>query len=341
MSDRPAFWKPLDHYEGAKHLADPTHPGYVPLLLVVFVHGILSTHETTWQDPRRGVDLPRQLLDVLGIEADVLNFRYPSGWPHRVTLERAADRLAGCLDRTFPANRYVLFVTHSNGGIVVKRYLRGQYRLSVDQLDRVLTPPGGEFYPAAALDTAWGRTVGVLNFDVPHRGGASWMTVTGSARTLATALPLGAGQLLRDGLRKRLGEYDAPEWGWNRLLWFLCPFNPRIGRLHREHLADLAGQEERAYPRPAVRDVLAEQDGVIVLPRFPPLPRARTDGTGRHLRLDDDDREYQTLPGHHSSVKSPSGYDQGAVYDLLAGPEAPNGRRRRAGGWTGCGTGGA
>ncbi|MBP3957866.1 ATP-binding protein [Gemmata sp. G18] len=337
-SPSPGFWKVLDHLQGTKHEADRTHPNYVESFLLVFVHGVLSTHESTWMRPqswlrgRPAVDFPQQLLLQLGVDLDILNFRYPSRWCQEANESDAAEKLATCLSSHFQSHRNIVFITHSNGGIVLKRFLADGFALSVEQLDRVITP-AGDFDPKLAMHTPWGRTRGIINFDVPHFGGAKWLTDIGAAGTSLLGPVLRKFQKVREALKlnERLG-INAPVWGWNKIFRELKPTDVELKKLHRDHLAQLTGLADKQYPAPAVRDVIANEPGVILLPK---QDVRKVDAAGRVVWKDQDGRIYQSLPGNHSSVKVPSGFDQSSLLNLLAGSSEASERAIPESGWLG------
>lgn len=330
------FWEELTEFRGAVHRADRDHPGYVPGLLLVFVHGVLSTHDSTWIG-HSGGGLPADLLSRLGADADVLAFRYPARWAEWASVRQAARDLATILSNDpFKSHRHVVFVAHSNGGVVVKRYLSDQFALSVQELDRVLDPPA-RFNSDVAMDTPWGRTRGVINFDVPHFGGAYYLTVVGTAVSLLM-WPWAAGwQKVREVRQSRFGwEWRGQVLGHNSIFWNLFPLNPARYWLHRRHLRQLAEMGRRWYPYPAIRDVLADRPGVI---RPPGRLTGERDGD-RDVEKDSDGRYYFRLPGDHTTVKLdrwyttalPTGYAPGEALALLAGTATPEGGR---GGWLG------
>lgn len=227
------FWTE-EREDGLLHRARPSAAGGRPDALVVLVHGLISD-ERMWKS-----EWVRSVLATQGgIDPDVFAFRYPA-WPLSAgSTESAADALGQAIrnvsmDRARANGRkfgyeHVYFVTHSNGGRVVKHLVTLEARsarreLSVDR--RREERAGGDAGGVVTIDGSHSislRTRRVVNICVPHFG----------ATKGATALLLLLGFLVPAVLllpalvlRYTLGLAFKPfaRLGWNAIPIELLPF---------------------------------------------------------------------------------------------------------------------
>jgi pimeloyl-ACP methyl ester carboxylesterase len=110
--------------------AAPQNSGYVReehnTRVIVFVHGIFGTAESTWTCPT-GQSWPRLLLrDDVFKAADIYIASYPTPYVgNRMTIDEIVASLKNRLDGDGVLSRHkqVIFVAHSMGGLIVQRFL--------------------------------------------------------------------------------------------------------------------------------------------------------------------------------------------------------------------------
>ncbi|KAH7397431.1 hypothetical protein BKA66DRAFT_454343 [Pyrenochaeta sp. MPI-SDFR-AT-0127] len=110
------------------------------LLDIVFVHGLTGNAFSTWQHPTvevtrgRGVhwpsdlvkaDIPNARVSLFGYDANVASF-WGGASQNRLSghAETLVGDLTGLREDTSTENRHIIFITHSLGGLVVKRALQ-------------------------------------------------------------------------------------------------------------------------------------------------------------------------------------------------------------------------
>lgn len=194
-----------DEY-GEYYRADRHDPRYVPEVLIVFLHGILSSPHM-WTRPVTDDASIAELLTRSTRRCDVFLYRYPSFPGQRSSNPRAArdltTKLELLLDRREPGTetlprplriRHLMFVNHSNGGIVCKLAVLRSRRLRR-------------------------ATRAVINLAVPHDGGQWILTplaIVVSLLNLALFPVLWlASRLSFVGLKRARGL------GYNNLFWHL------------------------------------------------------------------------------------------------------------------------
>jgi len=276
----------------------------------VFVHGVRATHIDTWDN------IPEKLCVQLGASPDILNFRYPARSWERAGIHAAARRLEDALRLHLVArrHRHVIFFTHSTGGIVVRRMLD---RWHGENLERLHVRSVG-------TDMAWMRTRAIVDFDVPHLGGAIGLTTIGCVCAAILGIPLWLTQMARFICTSMGGPNYLPAWGWNRIFWGLHVLNPRLHLLRRRHVRQTRRMDELAYPRPATLGFLAYDAGVVRQPRLYP----GRDSAERQTEFDRDKFEYVRIPGSQHGPK-PTQYDSSRspwlkyLAERLAGVRAP------------------
>ncbi|KAH0537120.1 hypothetical protein FGG08_006053 [Glutinoglossum americanum] len=142
---------------------------------IIFVHGITGNRETTWTHKASGVFWPRDLLksDVPksrilshGYNADVTHFWAMTSTNrignHAMNL---ANALAQLRDRTETAERPLIFVVHSLGGLVFEDAMISSKNSAEPHIQSILA-----------------RTIGVCFLATPHCGSqvANWASVLGN-----------------------------------------------------------------------------------------------------------------------------------------------------------------
>lgn len=231
---------------GVRLLADRTHPQFVPGVVTVYLHGIVSgpgawlkpihpavSGEDEWRTP---VEL---VATAFGMVTDALLFRYPSNPLVRGSTPEAAARLLAELEdhvgslgmagtgtqasrvpHPEPATRWglpprdfgpprLILVAHSNGGLVAKRAL--------------LPDAGGAGTRTMANGPSLlDRTDWLLNLAVPHHGGKRGLAPIAVAATVVSAV---AGTATRI-LSPLSAVADSLAWlrraGFNSIVWDLA-----------------------------------------------------------------------------------------------------------------------
>ena len=185
------FWTPCES-SGHLHVADQSHPNYIPDVALVFVHGILSG-SALWDG------FAQDVLDALQIEVPALAYGYESWFHQRGSNQQAAEELGETIERELGTIHHIVFVAHSNGGLVVKELIRQ----SEDYIS--------ENAASRDLDRHWcitTRTRAVLNIGVPHFG-SSWRW----RPLLWLFYPFVRNSIFRDLARpKRLRQLENDYW---------------------------------------------------------------------------------------------------------------------------------
>ncbi|MDQ3564091.1 MAG: hypothetical protein M3436_08110 [Pseudomonadota bacterium] len=237
-----SFWTETGTY-GVVHNARDKDPGSGRSVLMVFVHGIFGDCRGTWGN------MPEWVLETAGSDADVVSFQYPAQLWERTSIPQAADDLKTWIETQFNDHRYLLFVTHSTGGLVVKHMLREAFAAIERQMQT------GSF-DIAASGSVWLRTRRIINIAVPHAGGSR--ILTGISRLLYQALlyPLTV-PFLR---LVRFLTQGARDWGRNDILPALRWRNPWLLALETEFIQQLQRAAALELPAPVIHDVFAKSD---------------------------------------------------------------------------------
>ncbi len=122
------FWNQITRY-GLFHQAGKEAKRYRGDVLVVFVHGIFGNPEDTWSET------PQWLSERLGSNVNILSFSYAAGLWQKASIPQASSDLKTCLDTAYSNYNFVIFITHSTGGLVVKHLLNESYREIQQQID--------------------------------------------------------------------------------------------------------------------------------------------------------------------------------------------------------------
>ncbi|MBN9118206.1 MAG: ATP-binding protein [Planctomycetes bacterium] len=321
MSRTDPFWtEPTESTYGAWHQADRDTKTYRPGILFVFVHGVRADR-WTWHD------LPAALLAKLGIDVDVLSFEFPAKVRHKASIWTAAADLAKRLssgeNRAYP---HLVFVTHSTGGLVVKKMLADDIAATLKELkagDKDL-----EQSASIAL-----RTRRVVNVAVPHRGGdalKSWLG--GQLYTRAVYPGVWCLKQLRTlgGCKPQRGERPL---GRNKIIRQLRYGNPDLLRLEVAYRRAVRNLRAGRLPVPLAVEIIGRDDDI--LPTAPPPDERADSGPGADrskryvLKPDSDGPDYaravrrslrakvHVLRGEHSSVKLVGTKPRGLLGRLL------------------------
>jgi len=94
--------------------------------VIVFVHGIFGDADATWRNADSGADWPTLVakdVDFLSDEVYVVSY-YTPHFSHAANIEETAQNvLQGLYDDGVLQHKRIYFVTHSMGGLIVKRIL--------------------------------------------------------------------------------------------------------------------------------------------------------------------------------------------------------------------------
>ncbi len=235
-----SFWTEAGSY-GVVHRAADQGPRPGRGVLVVFVHGIFGDCRRTWG---------RMPEWVLGSgDADVVSFSYPAQLWERTSIAQAADDLKTWLETQFVDHRYLLFVTHSTGGLIVKYMLHEAYAA----IERRVAGDGPDLSATASV---WLRTRWVINIAVPHSGGSR--RLTGLARALYRGLLYPLWAPILTGVR--FLSQGGKDWGKNDILPALRWQNPWLLALEADFMRQLCEAEALELPAPVVHDIYAKSD---------------------------------------------------------------------------------
>lgn len=226
------------------YVPDPQRMPARPLLpdyLIIFVHGFMS-YPSAWQEA------PRRILDALGIECTVFQYKYPANvWQAADARDAAAD-LETFLITTLRHYAHIVFVTHSTGAIVVKELLRRNNSTSTQR-----SGAAKESGDKPLLE----RTRCIINLAGAHNGGRRF------------ARPAMLFYRLTWGLIARLIAYVpviGPKFGYFELGNQLQPIgnNPFLQKLAADYDEMLRAQQGADMPRPVRFDYEARNDGVVI-----------------------------------------------------------------------------
>jgi NACHT domain-containing protein len=217
--------------------------------LIVFVHGISGDCQDTWGS------LPRLIHDTLECDANYFSFHYNSRWWQRASIGKAAKHLRQLLIEREKMREHLVFVTHSTGGLIVKRVLDLDRQMGV--ISPVLRGTSG------LVASLFNRTRAVLNVAVPHRGGRWYLSWPSALVNVPLAVPLLLGQLTV-GLK-------GSTIGVNSIIWQLAFLNPWLLRLDWRFRQAVEMSRELGLPRPLVHSISALDDDIVPEPKEPNL----------------------------------------------------------------------
>ncbi len=233
------FWSDTSRY-GVVHKCLTDDSEQAQRCLLIFVHGLFGDNRKTWGN------MPKWVLENAGIEIDVISFSYPSRSWQRCSISQAADDLGAWLDTEYQNHRHLLFVTHSTGGLVVKRLLRDRNQ----QLQEEIANRSD-----IAAKSIWLRTRRVLNIAVPHLGGSWFISNLGNLvyQTYYFFLApfLGLIRFITQGNR---------DWGRNKIIPALCSGNPKLLDLENAFLDCQENSQKSDQLFPVTQDICAKSD---------------------------------------------------------------------------------
>src|SRR6266446_1216283 len=293
--------------------ADESKRSYCPQLLIVFVHGILGSAEGTWRQ------MPKWIQAKAGVSADTFSFVYAAGLPHSCSIENAARDLKEWLRVEATKYRHIIFITHSNGGLVVKELLRQDMARTWEEITR--KESGEAVWEFDTIGSFALRTRFVVHIAVPHLGGSplvAWpLLVVYHVLFVTFFWLLYVCRLLSLGHLK---------WGYQSIFAQLRPRRRALREMEDDYAKHEALFDEEELLRPVVFDIAADSDVAVAqatlskleldaAPRtehreFALLERQQTNRIQR-------DRSGFTLRGSHFSVKLPRHPDE-PVVTLLA-----------------------
>ena len=271
---------------GTPPLTNTGHLASAPEHLMVFVHGVNTSHLTTWKH------LPDWLQDTLQVPIEQYIFDYPSRPWHETSIESAANKLAQDVQSGFPNARNIIFVAHSTGGLVIKKML-------LDRRDSAMHALGKLAFESRAIPSLWHKTRLILNFDVPHHGGDQWLTSWTSHLHSWWRLAFRCiGPAVR--VYNLLGR--GPNWGTNQIIDELRSRRD-LEILEQRYLSAVAEFRRRRLPTPLSRELIARIRGVIDSTEG---LTPHTDEGGFEALTDTSGRILYQLPGNHSDLKWPT-----------------------------------
>jgi len=272
-----AFWTQKTRY-GLFHQADKSNAKYRPDMLLVFVHGIFGSPEETW------LDTPLWLSERLDSKLNILNFSYAAGLWQKTSIAAASNDLKTCLETAYADYNFLIFVTHSSGGLVVKHMLNHSFSDIASQIDRAT-------FSFANSSDLWLKTRRIINIAVPHQGADPALTTllqSSYQYTYWIAKPFLA--LLRTMTQ------GAADVGRNEILDCLNYNNPYLLSLHQESQQAIEFSKQNRLLHPSSFDIIASADTAV----------ASVELTG----------EQATLRGNHDNIKIPE-HKEGPIMDIL------------------------
>ncbi len=210
--------------------------------LLIFVHGIFGHSQKTWGN------MPEWVIKHDNLDIDVASFSYPTGIFHRCSIPQAADDLITWLETEFQEYHHLIFVTHSTGGLVVKRALT----VSFNNLKKDKT---GEIIPYTLSKHLFLRTRRVINIAVPHEGGSAFATIFGNL--IYGLIYLFSAPFLKIIRFLSQGQKDL---GKNRIIPALRRKNKWLKKLDQNFNIALDQALSANLPVPGIYDICAKAD---------------------------------------------------------------------------------
>ena len=269
--------------------ASPDHEDYCPRTLIVFVHGIMASASSTWPE------LPGWVMKQARVQADVFLYDYPAWFWQTGSIEGAAKDLTTSLSANLDRYDHLVFVTHSNGGLVVKQMLLDDFQSTEARLEAGSTDPSLDREDLKSIVL---RTRRVMHLAVPHRGGNWLLTLLGTPFVPVLKL---ASLLF---LLLRLVSFGALRWGYQRTFWQIRHRSKILVELDQNLRWHEQRFVERRLERPVFVDIAADTDLAIANQVSDSRPGVDVIGHEAALHLLDQ-RSRWTLRGNHMSVKVP------------------------------------
>jgi len=287
------FWAEGTFAEPGWHRKASDESAYYPEHLIVLVHGAMSHWKDAWQN------MPAYLFQRLEVDCDLYSYSYPSSYFEEACYETAAIQLYQKLTQPdFQSYRHISFITHSTGGLVVKRaLLHNRAKLEqtiktgdVDLLDRT---------------NLIFRTRRIINFGVPHQGlsfgGWSLFTVLAPL-----AYPIWGLLHIKNKFTGLVESSKGYQLGYNRIFPQLTWWWRDLVRLEALYASFIQMLDQRGLPRPVSTDFIGGNDQAIAL-KYGDVEYASGDSKGVEGRRSD--ANAVIVRGTHCRAKEPDGPD--------------------------------
>ncbi len=291
-----------------------------PDTLVIMIHGILGsaldswggvpdllqTHVNAWHSKALN-DSERAPDDPAPVRFDVLLFQYPAGLFSKSSIELGAAHLLEAM-KNYRQYRHLIFITHSTGGLIIKRAF-------IDDIEQFYEDLANKEKPIASVfgGTITGRARQIVNFAVPHGGGSFFYSLLlfplYSVLFLLLAL-LWVPQKLASFFVKPIRGFD---YGLNRIGWELRHRRLRKGPnalddLEREYRTSITRLDSDVLPRPASVEISGRSDSVVDRPK-----NDVSGGDPSHQRGTDKADLSLLFRGSHPTVKQASTSDDQVI----------------------------
>lgn len=199
-------------------------------VLLVYVHGLFGDAGLTWKH------MPAWVLERAKTDMAVISYAYPTQIWQRTSIDEAAHDLKTWIESEFVDFQHLLFVTHSTGGIVVKKMLVDSFQHS-------------------SVSTIWQKTRQVVNIAVPHHGGSAYLT-WGLNWIYQLLYPLFGPALIAT----RGGSQGKKDWGRNRIIPILQWNNAWLKQLENTFIQSFQTCYSDGIGRPGLVELVAESD---------------------------------------------------------------------------------
>ncbi len=239
-----SFWTQEMRY-GLLHQADRNASDFRRDVLIVYVHGIFGDPLETWGDT------PEWVAKKANSNVDALSFSYPACLWDKTSIERAAEDLEVCLTTGFSQYKFLIFITHSTGGLVVKRMLNNAFNKILEAIEE-------EAFSYSAFESLWFKAHKIVNVAVPHFGGDPALTSFGR-RLYNLTFPV-ASPFLK---LIRLTTQGAADLGRNEIIDSLRFNSSELIELHEEFGMAQNSSKERKLPYPQSREISANSDVAV------------------------------------------------------------------------------
>lgn len=285
-------WKETDG--GWFFRAGPSDSG----ALIVLIHGLLGDAIDTWQL------LPALLREAVIVPFDLFSYSYPAKLLNKASLEEGTRDLLRVLNGRFANYPHVVFVTHSAGGIVLKKVLCEDLQATLE----TLISSRADF--AAPLNSISLRSRQIFNIAVPHSGGSFFGSITFIPLfLLLSPLLILVGKILAaaEALKLRRPSRRGYAYGYNRIPWEVRYNNPHLLALENTYRQLIAECDRRRIPRPVSLEINGSHDTTI---RHPRDDVHKIDESRRTSSLDTATLIFR---GRHPTVKHATSVDDGII----------------------------